>query len=350
MSFLARNEYLLGEIDYCHDQLCARLSDDTWSANYREIWDSICLQLKWHDYLVDERRSDRLVRRLIGHTRYGRLWSFDSPVLNGTVALARSTPIACRTIFGFDLFTTGQGPWETIAYGVFEPGETLLLMRLLPYVDYLLEVGAGNGYYSFLAAQHGVGVTAIEPSPAVHKLLRSGISLNGFGTMSAPQCSVGETAAGGTIYLESGSAVKPLSLNDYRAASTLVKITASGFEESLLPGAADWFAAYDAPIFIITAPAMEDGRTRVLGPELMRKLAECDYRVFAVSRQPGHGAALLMPAGASSKEPVGAFLALPPMAQDLAESLSKPVDMRVFTATAKLENLYHFVKTTFDEL
>lgn len=348
MSFLARNEYLLGEIDYCHDQLCARLTGDAWSANYREIWDNICLQLRWYDYVVDERATDRLVRRLLGHTRYGRLWPFDSPVLNGTIALARSTPIACRTIFGFELFTSGQGPWETIAYGVSEPGETLLLMRLLPYVDYLLEIGAGNGYYSFLAAQHGVSVTAIEPSPGSHKLLESAISLNGFAGMTAPQCSVGETAIGNTIYLENGAAVKPLALSDFRAAGTLIKFTAGGFAQPLLPGAADWLAAYDAPIFLISPPAA-DSRARDIPPELVRQFADCDYDIFAVIREPGHGTPLLAPA-AGVKEPVAAFLALPPMAQDLSEPLAKPVDMRVFTATTKLENLYHFVKTTFDEL
>jgi hypothetical protein len=348
MSFLARNEYLLGEIDYCHDQLCARLTDDAWSTNYGKIWDNICLQLRWYDYLVDQRAADKLVRRLLGHTRYGRLWPFDSPVLNGTITLARSSPIACRTIFGFDLLTTGQGPWETIAYGVFEPGETLLLMRLLPYVDYLLEIGAGNGYYSFLAAQNGVSVTAIEPSPAEYKLLRSGISLNGFAGLSAPLCSVGETATGRVIYLENGSMVKTLALADYRAAGTLIKLTGSGFEQ-LLTGAVDWLATYDAPSFMITAPAVH-GQARTLPPEVLKLFADCDYQVYAVIHQPSHGFELLVPPAQAPKEPVDAFLALPPMAQDLAESLTKSVDMRVFTDTAKLENLYHFVKTTFDEL
>lgn len=347
MSFLARNEYLLGEIDYCHDQICARLTGDAWSENYREIWDNICLQLNWYDYLVDERPADKLVRRILGHTRYGRLWPFDSPVLSGTLALSRTTPVACRTVFGYELFTTGQDSWEMIAYGVVEPGETLLLMRLLPYVDYFLEIGAGSGYFSFLAAQHGMGVTAIEPSPPAYKQLQAGMALNAFAGLAAPLCSAGETAAGGMIYLETGSAVKPLALADYRAAGTLVRLAVDGFGQPLLPGAADWLAAYDAPIVMFAAADCDDGRVQ---PALARKLAGHDYHIFAVGRQPGHGMALLAPLGKGARGPVVSYLALPPMAHDLARPLAKPVDMRVFTPTAKLENLYHFVKSSFEEL
>jgi hypothetical protein len=48
--------------------------------------------------------------------------------------------------------------------------------------------------------------------------------------------------------------------------------------------------------------------------------------------------------------PVPSYFALPPMAKDLEEPLEKIIDMRVFTPTAKLENLHHFVKTSFENL
>jgi hypothetical protein len=79
-------------------------------------------------------------------------------------------------------------------------------------------------------------------------------------------------------------------------------------------------------------------------------MAKYDYSLFAVNRKPVHGDALLTPLAGDSDRAAGCVLGLPPMAHDLAEPLAKRVDMRVFTPTAKLENLYYFVKNSFEEL
>ncbi|MDT8900816.1 hypothetical protein [Anaeroselena agilis] len=351
MSFLARNEYLLGEIDYYHGQVCARLTDDRWSENYRQIWRAVCLQLCWHECYDAAGPGERMVRALLRRTRYGRQWPPDCPVLNGPVSLSRTESIACRTLFGFDLITDGWGDWEALARGFSEAGETLLVLRLLPYMEYLLEVGAGNGYYSFLAAQNGLAVTALEPSPLEYKQLRAGAALNGFAGIAAPVCSSGESAAGGALYLEDGARVKPLQLADYRAAGSLVRLAAAGFGLALLKGAADWLAAYDAPVLLVAAAnGPEDGPNGSV-PAAVRELARYDYGLYTVSREPAHGAPLLAQLEASVHRAAGgSFLALPPMAQDLAEQLTKPVDTRVLTPTARLENLLYFVKTSFEAL
>lgn len=345
MSFLARNEYLLGEIDYYHGQISARLSDDRWSENYRRIWDAVCLQLGWYEHDAAGPR-DRLARTLLRRTRYGRRWAVESPVLSAAFGLSRTASIACKTLFGFDLVTDGWGAGEPLATGWAQPGETLAVMRLLPYLDYLIEVGSGNGYFAFLAAQHGAAVTALEPSPLEYKQLRSGMALNGFSDIAAPVCSAGESASGGALYLESGLSVKPLSLADYRATGSLVRLALAGVGLPLLTGAADWLAAYDAPVVIIAAEAAGVEKP----PAAARELARHGYGVYAVNGEPGHGAPLLWPLEGAPRGAAGAYLALPPMAQDLAEPLARPVDMRVFTATAKLENLFYFVKNSFEEL
>ncbi len=350
MSFLARNEYLLGEIDYYHGQVCARLTDDRWSENYRRIWKVVCLQLCWDEYDDTAGTGERLVRALLRRTGYGRQWPLDSPVLNGPLGLSRTESIACRTLFGFDLITDGWGDWEPLARGVSEAGETLLVLRLLPYLEYLLEVGAGNGYYSFLAAQNGVAVTAFETSPLEYKQLRAGAALNGFANIKAPVCSTGESAAGGALYLDDGPRVKPLLLADYRAAGSLVRLAAAGFDLALLQGAADWLASYDAPVLLVMGGNGPDGGPQGRVPAEVKELAKYDYSLYAVSREPAHAAPLLTPLAGAVHRATVSFLALPPMAQDLAEQLTKPVDMRVLTPTAKLENLFYFVKNSFEAL
>lgn len=347
MSFLARNEYLLGEIDYYHGQICARLTDDRWSENYRQIWDAVCLQLGWYEY-DDAGPRDRVVRSLLRRTRYGRRWAVESPVLTSAFGLSRTASIACRTLFGFDIVTDGWGAWQPLAHGLAEPGETLLAMRLLPYIDYLIEVGAGNGYFAFLAAQSGMTVTALEPSPLEYKQLRAGMAMNGFAGIAAPVCSAGESAGGGALYLENGPTVTPFVLADYRAAGSLVRLGVAGLGLPLLQGAADWLGTYDAPVVMVAAGTEpSDGRG---APPVVRELARYDYSVFAVNRDPGHGAPLLWPADGAARREAAGYVALPPMAQDLAGPLAGPVDMRVFTPTGKLENLFYFVKNSFEEL
>lgn len=350
MSFLARNEYLLGEIDYYHEQVCARLTDDRWSDNYRQIWRAVCQQLCWYEYDGVAGAGDRVVRALLRRTRYGRQWPTDSPVLNGTVNLSRTESIACRTLFGFDLITDGWGAWEPLASGLSETGETLLVLRLLPYLEYVLEVGAGNGYFTFLAAQNGVAVTALEPSPLEYKQLRAGAAMNGLANIAAPVCTAGDSAQGGALYLEDGPLVKPLLLADYRAAGSLVRLAAPGVGLPLLQGAGDWLASYDAPVVLVSTGNEQGGGLQGHVPEAVKELARYDYSLYAASRQPAHGVPLLTPLGGAVHRSTVSFLALPPMAQDLADQLTKPVDMRVLTPTARLENLFYFVKNSFEAL
>jgi SAM-dependent methyltransferase len=270
--------------------------------------------------------------------------------LSWPVNLSRTESITCRTLFGFDLVTDGWGAWEPLACGLSEIGETLLVLRLLPYLEYVLEVGAGNGYFAFLAAQNGVAVTALEPSPLEYKQLIAGAALNGLTNITAPVCTAGDSAQGGALYLEDGPLVKPLSLGDYRAAGSLVRLAAPGVGPALLRGAGDWLSAYDAPVVLVSAVNDPEGGMPGQAQAAIKELARFDYSLYAASRQPVDGAPLLTPLGGAVHRLTASFLALPPMAHDLADQLTKPVDMRTLTPTAKLENLFYFVKNSFEAL
>jgi len=346
MSFLARNEYLLSEIDYYHAQICARLTQDAWSQNYREIWNTVCFQLNWYGYTTTEAPQDTVVRRLLGYTRYGRFWSVDSPVLNSTIVLSKDTAIPYRTLFGFDLYTTGHGAGEPLAHGVMDRGETLVILRLMPYLMHFVEIGAGNGYYSFIAAQHGIPVVAMEPSIGEYGRLAAGVERNGFGNVRALSYSIYNHPDGLRYYVESGKESKHIELNDYRAAGTLVRIDAPGAVLSLLRQADDWLAAYDAPVILMETAYITASETGLL----FKALTDRDYQLYAVNCAPKHKSTPLISRDESAFKMTSCFLALPPMAKDMAELLGKPIDMRVFTFTEKLENLCYFVKGSFEAL
>jgi len=59
----------------------------------------------------------------------------------------------------------------------------------------VLEIGANRGYYAFLAATElgePARIVALEPDPENFEALRKGIETNGFSTISAKRCAVGD--------------------------------------------------------------------------------------------------------------------------------------------------------------
>lgn len=59
----------------------------------------------------------------------------------------------------------------------------------------VLEIGANRGYYAFLAADllgENARIIALEPDPENFEALNKGIDANGFGTISAIRCAVGD--------------------------------------------------------------------------------------------------------------------------------------------------------------
>src|SRR5687767_8756025 len=70
----------------------------------------------------------------------------------------RQPPV--RTPYGFMLVGN-----PLMAANDYEPDEIAAFLRALQRCDACVDVGANIGYYSCLAATHGVPVIAIEPHP-----------------------------------------------------------------------------------------------------------------------------------------------------------------------------------------
>jgi FkbM family methyltransferase len=87
--------------------------------------------------------------------------------------------------------------------GTWEPFETEVIRRLLAPGALFVDCGANLGWYSVLAAAHGMQVLAIEPSPANAELLAATLERNTAlvrDRIELHRCAVG--AASGQAYLE----------------------------------------------------------------------------------------------------------------------------------------------------
>jgi FkbM family methyltransferase len=347
MSFIEQNEYLLSEIDYYHEQICNRLSGDDRSGNYHKIWDAVCFQLNWQEFIEKDKPKFKLFSRFAHQDKNTAWLPFDSPVLHGGVAILKEANFAYRTLFDYHVYTTGLKPWEAIAHGVHELAETLLVLRFLPYLECFIDVGARNGYFSFMAAQHGSLVTAFEPAPAEYQMLLAGAESNGF-NVGAPCCTISESAEGPVFYLEDEGKVRRLLLAAYRSAATLIKLETIGFQTQLLKTAGEWLTSYDAPAILINT---DIGTTFRQDNQLafLYELESKDYSIYAFNDGIEHGGRLITPISADDGAKENRkFLALPPMAKDLVLPLNKAVDMRIFTPAGKLESLYYFVKNWYE--
>jgi len=82
----------------------------------------------------------------------------------------------------FDAHDTSLLP-SVLVRGYWEPGLTRAMLRLIQPGHHVVEIGANVGYYTILFASR-VGasgsVTAFEPNPRAHELLRRSIAANGF--------------------------------------------------------------------------------------------------------------------------------------------------------------------------
>lgn len=117
--------------------------------------------------------------------------------------------------------------------------------------DIFVDVGANVGYYSMLAATHGLTTIAIEPNPIVAKLLRKSARLNGVRVTTYIQALSDEIGTGtlyipeqhsGGAYLTGGKGIPVhISRMDTQfhfdsAKRVLVKIDAEGSEPKIWAG------------------------------------------------------------------------------------------------------------------
>jgi len=102
------------------------------------------------------------------------------------------------------LASAGRYASPDMAMGVYEPGTTRLIERLLKPGDCVLDIGAHVGYYALLAARlvgSGGQVFAFEPEPENYALLVQNVALNGYRNITAVQRAVSDHAGAGQLFL-----------------------------------------------------------------------------------------------------------------------------------------------------
>lgn len=181
-------------------------------------------------------------------------------------------------------------PWGFSLYGDPDLGasrksshEADLLLDLIGRADHLIDIGANVGLFALLAADRGVPVSAVEPSPANLALLYRNLRLNRsegvevFPVALSDRCGLADLYGGGQ-----GASLRPgwggvaatyrntvpvhtldaLFADRLRGRRLLIKIDAEGMELPILRGADQLLMARPRPEWIVEVGLTEnfDGR------------------------------------------------------------------------------------------
>jgi FkbM family methyltransferase len=286
------------------------------------------------------------------------------------------------TPYGFKFSSCGLDFWQVLATGHYstELPETLLMLRLLPAIEGFVDVGANIGFYSLLIGAQSAGrvpVISYEPSDENFKTFHHTIQLNGLqDQIKAERKAVGSLAGKADLYLSAcGSGGHTLVLSTqagnpkerevvsvipldqtrtdhhFENKKTLIKIDVEGFEQAVFEGAAAWMASAQPPIFLFEAWPPSKALPGPTLEALMDQLWQCRYVVFAIETLKDNSR-LLRKLTKGTIEPalIGNYLALPEWALPVLPELNKPVDIRLFTETRRLEAVNAFLVRSLEAL
>lgn len=191
--------------------------------------------------------------------------------------------------------------------GIFEPGVTSLIVRLLARDDLFFDIGANIGYFTLVGAATGARVHAFEPLGRLAARLRRNVELNHLESrVTIAEAAVSNRSGTATFYeaerVDDGShsllagvkadAIKPtkvrtVRLDDYVEATgsptpTLVKIDVEGAEALVLDGAVRTLEGAAPPVWIFEtgdrlADQLGESARSVLG-----RFRDRGYRVFQI--------------------------------------------------------------------
>ncbi|HOZ36483.1 MAG TPA: FkbM family methyltransferase [bacterium] len=152
----------------------------------------------------------------------------------------------------------------------FEKEETGVVKKLLPLVDYFVDIGAHIGYYTCLAAHSGKKVLAFEPIKESYKTLLKNLEVNRFDEVSAHNLALGENEKKAIVYgedagssiikdsfpkeTEQGTTVEVGVLDNYinvipAGSPTMLKIDTEGGEYAIIQGGKKFITAIQ-PLFM----------------------------------------------------------------------------------------------------
>ncbi len=389
MTYLEQNTSLLADIDGCLQRIHELAVDlrrgrpevEVWQNHFLHIWRSVEQSLGWWHPVGRRAQAMEYVARLIDAPR-DRIAPlvFSSPILeqDGLELTLPPNRTLYTTDYGFKLYSSGIDMWQPLATGHYytELCETLVLLRLLPFVEAFVDVGANIGFYSLLVASQTKPPfhnTAIEPFTANFESLQMGIRANGFGNHVTPlKVAVGGKKGAADLHLcrlgsgghslagllsenQQGTEVVTVNtLDNIRAENqwpdrpTLVKIDVEGGEEEVLKGATSWLQSPQAPILLFESWPTGGGHQRRRSQATIDFVKALGYALFKI-KSPTQGGSPITPLTlAAEKSPTGNYLALPPRSKGLIENLDQPADFRVFSSTKRLAHLKEFARRSLD--
>ncbi len=326
------NQELLQQIDRLH-------SKHRNNPQYIQIWNSLCIELNWFFLQENVKPQYKYINQLLRTTKYGRSWPFNSPLLNQPISIPGFYPM----FFNYSLYMP-KSELQHFTYGIYELAETLLMLRIAPYIKSFIDVGANIGYYSFLMSKF-VPVTSFEPCSETYGYLLKGIEYNQL-NVNALKYAVSDIAGEQNLYLSDDpghnslcpapehnrqETIKAVTLEEYRSAQTLIKIDVEDHEISVLKGMTQWLGSKkEAPLIMVESLAPNNKK-------VISILESYGYKVYSVNNKPKHGDLPLLPASKSSPN----WLAIPAW---FTQDIFAPIDIRILTPSDKLLNLLKFLQ------
>jgi FkbM family methyltransferase len=245
--------------------------------------------------------------------RWGKQWLWERVV--EPHILSRRLPIEASTRFGARLEGSFPDPAHGVVYffGTWQPAITALFRDALRPGDVAIDVGAGAGLHSLLAARL-VGpagrVHAIEPSPGVFARLRRNLQANGAfqviphnvaatdAPTRLPLYLAEEAPAAGTgrpvlEAMVNGRPLPQIVPTEDLLAARLIRIAVKGGEWRVLLGLAPWLAHLrpDAEMLVeVRRAELEASGSSV--PAVVELFASAGYGAQVLRQEPGGAACL----------------------------------------------------------
>jgi len=111
-------------------------------------------------------------------------------------------------LLGVNDFTQSPTWRDRMATQTFETTEIEIVKKLLPLVEYFIDIGAHIGYYTCLAAHHGKKVLAFEPIKENYETLLENVKVNRFNDVTTHNVALGESKNKATVYgVDAGSSI-----------------------------------------------------------------------------------------------------------------------------------------------
>jgi|GEM_PF-5008428 FkbM family methyltransferase len=401
MNFLEKTQNLLSEIDtkfITIQKLINKNIDDLieltgWRNHFVEVWKHILFQLNW-PLPVSPTKKPTFLEKTFSFLTNKQKPKHQPWDPNPTKGMPEMSPVfynnsknlsfsfnptlnTHQTIYGFNLSTFGNNWWTTIATGHYfiEPSETVILLRLIPYIDYFIDIGANIGFYSLMMSHEGINSIAFEPSPECLYSFKKSVATNNLkDKIQIHPAAIGEKK-GKTIlycnYYDCGitiprspgmqttkEIVVPVDTLDNIFAKNknllqkrvLLKIDIEGAELEALNGGESCLSSRNKPIILIEAAWHQNENYAYQA--IIKKLHNFGYTVYSVLQAQHNQTLLEKITNLDSFEgsPTCDYLAIPSEDESIISVLNKPMDMRLFTNPDQLNSLNSFLQNTLLDL